>query len=414
MHHAGRQHLFFQEHPHSPTWGRPQWGHVSSTDLVHWRRHPPALSPSRAGPDRDGCWSGCVRLVDDLPTAFYTGVTGHTDADRLEQVCRAHARDDGLEHWQADPVPLLAGGPGPGGTGFARDPFVWKDDQGWHLLLGVAGGVDHHASHDARSWRRTGTFWQSPDGRHVECPQLLRLPGADVLVLSVQGGTPHEPELRVEHAVGSVVGERFIGEPAGPIEHGDALYAPAAGQDAEGDWLLWGWVRERVPAAALAELGRVGALSLPWRCSLEGHRLVLRPVAALDSLRVTADAGALGHQCEVSARLGRGGTLWLRFGDEQVEVRAEADAIVIDRSRSSRAPWAPTEPVRVPTDVPIDLRVLLDGSLLTLCVDGRLGAVTRVYPMSAAGTSASCSGDVTALRCWALSTRERTRSANQA
>lgn len=408
MHHGGRQHLFFQEHPHSPTWGRPQWGHVSSTDLVRWRRHPTALTPSDAGPDRDGCWSGCIRHVDGLPTAFYTGVTGHTDADRVEQVCRATSVDDELDRWEVDPSPVLSGGPGPGGTGFARDPFVWHDDEGWHLLLGVAGGVDHHASPDGRTWRRTGSFWRADDGRHVECPQLLRLPGGDVLVLSVQGGTHEQPELRVVHAVGTASGGHFSGELAGPVEHGDSLYAPAAGQDTDGGWLLWGWVRERVPDEQLSELGRVGALSLPFHCSLDAGRLVLRPVAAVETLRVPAAPAALGRQCEVSARLGPGGALTLRFDDEHIEVRAGAEAVVVDRSRSSRAAWAPREPVRVPIALPVDVRVLLDGSLLTLCVDGRLGAVTRVYPTSPGGASLSSSGDVTASSCWSLVARRRT------
>jgi beta-fructofuranosidase len=46
VHWNGVYHLFFQANPAAPRWGRPQWGHVSSDDLVRWRRHPTA--PRRA------------------------------------------------------------------------------------------------------------------------------------------------------------------------------------------------------------------------------------------------------------------------------------------------------------------------------------------------------------------------------
>lgn len=40
IHHEGRWHLFFQANPEGPEWGPPSWGHVSSTDLARWERHP--------------------------------------------------------------------------------------------------------------------------------------------------------------------------------------------------------------------------------------------------------------------------------------------------------------------------------------------------------------------------------------
>jgi len=420
--HRGRHHLFFQEHPHAVAWGPPQWGHVSSADLVTWRRHPPALVPSAHGPDRDGCWSGCLRVIDGRPTLFYTGVTGSTDADRVESVCTATALDDDLDRWEVDPNPSITPPPltsplltstlgtSEGGTGFARDPFVWHDDQGWHLLLGVAGGVDHHLSPDARAWTRTGTFYADDaiGGRHLECPQLLRMPDADVLVLSVQAGTHEQPRLHVVHVVGRACGGRFTGTVAGPLEHGDALYAPAVTQEPSGRWLLWGWLRELVPDAELAALGRAGALSLPMACALESGRLVLQPVAELEALRNAAlRVGALPRQAEITATLGGGGTMELRLspdGAEAVVASYDGTAVLLDRSRSSTAAWAPTSSLRVPVSGrgPVRVRLLLDGSVLVLCVEGVVGAVTRVYPTSPVCGDLVPSGDVRDLRLWRL------------
>src|SRR5260370_11470948 len=68
----GKYHLFYQYNPNGPFWGTIHWGHAARSDLVHWEDLPIALSPSKEGPDKDGCWSGCV--VDDggILTALYT------------------------------------------------------------------------------------------------------------------------------------------------------------------------------------------------------------------------------------------------------------------------------------------------------------------------------------------------------
>lgn len=351
-------------------------------------------------------------MVDGRPTLLYTGVTGTTDADRVESVCAATALDDRLDRWAVDPQPLLVPPrtAAEGGTGFARDPYAWQDDDGWHLLLGVAGGVDHYASPDARAWTRTGTFYADDaiGGRHLECPQLLRLPDADVLVLSVQAGTHDQPHLHVVHVVGRSRGGVFTGTVAGPLEHGDALYAPAVVQEPSGRWLLWGWVRELVPDAQLAALGRVGALSLPMEAALEAGRLVLRPVPELEALRTAPlRGGPLPHQAEVAATLGSGGTVELQLapdGGEAVVVSYDGTAVGVDRSRSSTAGWAPVSALGIPGPAhgPVRLRLLLDGSVLVVCVDGVVGAVTRVYPVSPVRGEVVAAGEVRDLSCWHL------------
>lgn len=39
-----------------------KWGHVSSTDMMHWRNHPDAIGP---GNGDDGCFSGGAFVDDD-------------------------------------------------------------------------------------------------------------------------------------------------------------------------------------------------------------------------------------------------------------------------------------------------------------------------------------------------------------
>ena len=35
---GGRWHVFYQLHPYGTQWGPMHWGHVSSSDMVTWRR----------------------------------------------------------------------------------------------------------------------------------------------------------------------------------------------------------------------------------------------------------------------------------------------------------------------------------------------------------------------------------------
>jgi hypothetical protein len=73
LEHAGIFHLFYQYNPEAPTWDRPHWGHVASTDLVHWQQLPTALAPDTEF-DRDGVFSGSATILNNgTPVIMYTG-----------------------------------------------------------------------------------------------------------------------------------------------------------------------------------------------------------------------------------------------------------------------------------------------------------------------------------------------------
>jgi beta-fructofuranosidase len=293
---GGTYHVFFQENPLASSWDRPHWGHVSSRDLVTWRRHEQALSPGTDGPDRDGCWSGCARVVDGVPCLYYTGVVGDDDASRVESVCRATGSAD-LLRWTRDPAPLVPGPPPGWETGYHRDPFLWRDGDGWHLMLssGTAGADAHgavlvHHSPDALDWTYGGVlFAQGSDvPERWECAQLARFPGADVLIVSVARPLSARPLSHVEYFVGHLDGSRFRARRRGRLDGGDALYAPAVMVDEHGRHLLWGWAQETLDVAVQRRLPVAGALTLPRVLSLDGDELRVAPAAELAGLRGTA------------------------------------------------------------------------------------------------------------------------------
>ncbi len=301
VHHAGRFHLFFQTFADAPHWGAPSWGHVSSRDLLHWDREPDALTPSADGPDRDGCWSGCCVVVDDVPRLIYTAVTGTEEATRTEAVAVAEGSPD-LRHWRVRSAPLIAGPPADLGTGHHRDPFVLRDEHGWLLLLGSTtadaahGRVLAYRSTDLERWHRvadhlvgghtSGQAAEIDTGRLWECPQLLRTAGGDALLVAVQ-----DPE-RTAQPLRGVLAHLGVHTPTGfevrriePVDHGDVFYAPAITRDATGRWLCWGWVQDPLDAEEAAATSQVGALSLPRVLDVEADTLEVHPAPELVGLR---------------------------------------------------------------------------------------------------------------------------------
>ncbi|WP_052665277.1 glycoside hydrolase family 32 protein [Nitriliruptor alkaliphilus] len=402
----GRYHVFYQYNPTAPVWGPPHWGHVSSTDLLHWDEHPVALSPRPGTHDEDGCWSGCARVVDGRPMLFYTGVVGF-DADRIEAVCRATGSAD-LSTWCVDPQPLIAGPPdGQPLTGH-RDPFLYRDGDRWRLLLGSGhvgpegpvGTVLLYESEDLEDWVYLGVFadasgWKTDleTGALWECPQLLRFAGGDVLIVSVQlPGEPH-PLRHVLYAVGAVADQRFVARHVGLFDHGNVLYAPALLEGADRA-VIWGWVQEAVPAPDRGA-STAGALSLPRIAELEGDRLRVRPADELAALAgpprpdvpTSLPAGGAfsiadpGPWFELRLRIdGNAGQVVIDLHDDV----SSAYAIVVDLDRrqvlvSTRADAPGVPPQPVPLAEEDTLQLFVDATIMELFVGSGSAATTRCY-----------------------------------
>lgn len=374
----GRYHLFFQTNPDAPGFGAMRWGHVSSGDLVTWQRHPLALEPSD-GPDRDGCWSGCARVVDGEPSLYYTGIV-HDGDRRIESICRAIGSPDLLQ-WTKDPAnPLVAGPPPSLERGDHRDPFLWQDNDGWHLI--VATGAEGHGqtlvyhSPDAHTWSYGGVFFESPryvDGVDVgdvwECPALVRFEDADVLILSVIG--PTGP--RTLYFVGRVISGRFEGEYGDRLDHGSVFYAPTTMIDESGRQLLWAWIQEETTT----ELPRVGALSLPRVLDLVDGKLRMTPAPELTALRVgeTTDTAA---QMEIAARPTSGVSTW-SIGSIPIVVDLDNYWLTVGSMRAAIVDQTDTE-----------LQIFVDGSIVEVFLGGQATITARRYDDGAVVADADC------------------------
>jgi beta-fructofuranosidase len=265
--------------------------------MVHWQALPVALAPTPGGPDEAGCYTGSAVDHDGVPTLIYTGI-------HPQVVCLATGSDD-LVNWEKYPGnPVIAAPPEELAAqtgGQFRDPFVWKENGGWHMVIGSTiegqGGLAlHYRSDDLIHWEYLGILLQGNvtqtqpfrTGAMWECPNFFRLGSQHVLFFSVQG--PSGELVYPVYYAGDYDGRQFKPVAQDILVHGNSFYAPQITRTEDGRTVMWGWLREERRQAAWMEAGWAGVMSLPMTLELPHERrpdgvLRIEPVEELKSLR---------------------------------------------------------------------------------------------------------------------------------
>lgn len=439
--HEGVYHLCYQWHPFGAQHAQKFWAHLTSSDLVHWHDQPIALAPSDPF-DKDGCYSGSGIVHDGAVHFVYTGNVRGPDGSRYPYQNVAVLGEDGrVAKLAANPV--LA--PLPGLTAHQRDPKVWAQDGAYWMLLG-AQTVDLHGtavllrSADLRTWEPLGPIAggaDEPFGYMWECPDLLRLEGGDVLVISPQLDHGEEAaEGRFEdistYAVGaldlSATPPRFSGGPFEKVDAGPDFYAPQSFVDESGRTLMVAWMgmpdHDTQPDLAVkhptAERGWVHCLTVPREVRLDGDRLVQWPVPEIDVLRreevahrgltvqpgmplalddvsgttldVTLDVECpAGGSVQLRLREGLGRAVVLTLDPAQGVATLDRSELLAGEGGVFRGSFRPGPRASA--------RVLLDSSSVEVFVDGgRLAMSARIYPEpEATGVSVRATGGAAAL-----------------
>lgn len=291
----GTYHVFFQYNPAGPFQGDIHWGHVSSRDLLSWTTEPIALRPRTDGPDRGGCWSGCI--VDDagVPTAVYTGILDSP----LNAGVTLSRSDRTLREWHSDNEWRIGVPEDPAITQ-VRDPFVFAHSGGRYAVQG-AGGFDQspqvllYGCDDLAEWTYLGPLLTTADpiaahigeGNFWECPNLFRLQDSWVLLLSLWR---NDVLSGVRYLVGDLAaigdGLRFIARSGGRLETGPTFYAPQVLVEPD-RVLLWGWAWEDADRTAdeIRAAGWCGTLTSPREVVMRGDHIRFQPAAELSGLR---------------------------------------------------------------------------------------------------------------------------------
>ena len=409
----GAFHLFYQYNPNGAFHADMHWGHAVSHDLVHWDHLPVALAPTPGSVDERGIFSGCAINNNGQPVIIYTGVTGEKYEHQVQ--CVAFGSDDLLIWEKYANNPIISQVPSEANqTADFRDPFVWREDDIWYMLIGsaindVGGTAFLYRSNDLYTWEylnpllvgdltKNGVIW--------ECPNFFPLGDKWVLIVSMHDGVD---TVRVVYFVGTYENYRFTPEYEALLDHA-YLYAPLTLLDDRGRRLLWGWLREGRSKQAHTDAGWAGAQSIPRELSLDEHnRLLMRPVPEIETIRgahhqydtVNLDttseaempitAHGLALDIELDATLQDDGELMLSVACSadnaqrtDIQYSALTDELSVNRACSSISDederHTHTAQHNLHTGEPLQLRVILDGSLLEIIANGRTSITSRIYP----------------------------------
>ncbi|AOM81497.1 glycoside hydrolase family 32 protein [Salisediminibacterium beveridgei] len=300
IHWQGRYHMFYQWNPFAVTHGAKFWGHVSSTDLVHWMEEPIALAPSEWY-EKNGCYSGSAIDRDGELTLMYTGNVKDDEGNRFSYQCTAVSRD-GVHFKKQGPV--IDSLP-KGYTAHFRDPKVWEEDGVCYMVIGAQtlkeeGRVLLYRSENFRDWSLVGPLIGSQQeplgdfGYMWECPDVFRLDGQDILIASPQGlasdGTNYLNRFQAGYFPGTLNLSEGIFTPGAftELDKGFEFYAPQTTESADGRRIMVGWMG--VPEQAedrhpTLEHSWIHCLTLPRELTWVNGKLFQRPVQELEKLR---------------------------------------------------------------------------------------------------------------------------------
>ncbi|SPT54003.1 Sucrose-6-phosphate hydrolase [Actinomyces bovis] len=439
-------HAFFQFTPFHPERKLVYWGHATSTDLLTWRHHDPAVAPDSPY-DLNGAYSGTALVLADAEVAvapgragyqfFYTGnLKDPQTGERSASQCLVTSQD--LQHFNKFPTNPVVPSHAPGYTAHYRDPQVFRDPARpgeYRMLLGVqraneTGAAVFYRSKDLVNWSFEGEL-RFPDagdamdhlGYMWECPNLVRLTDEltgqerDVLIFCPQGIAPeaegYENIFPCVYAVGRLEGLDFC-ECDGSffeVDRGFEFYAPqvfAHRPGEPGPELLMGWAGNATQddQPSLSSSGWVHTMTVPRLLSLRANKLIQRPVVSSNGPAATACAlsgatigpawqeipeltGSRHWQLALNLTLGEQPNLTLRIGTEDcyVDITVAGNVLTVDRSTSRYSQHGGQRRITLPNGASTQLEVLHDASVTELYLgDGALAFTLRSFlPSEAAG-----------------------------
>ena len=404
--HEGKYHIYFQQNPYAPESidhgvKHRCWAHAVSRDLVHWEHWPIAIIPNPESCDKDGVHTGCCVVHENVPTIIYTGV-----APEVQCIARSY---DGMRTWEKySGNPVIGKRPRDDLVGF-RDPFVWKEQDAWYMvigsgIMGEGGAALLYSSKDLIDWEYLHPlchgWFQQPDssdsgagslkghpmaGRMWECPNFFPIGDKHMLIVSSFDD--------VKYSVGEYEDHRFRPEAWNTMDipGRDWFYAPTSMQDAAGRRIVWGWISgggtEGYPWDGMLTLprvltlrpdGRVGVEPLPELTSLRGwHDEWTRvPITAgYSSLPTDIRGGCLEILVEI--RPGDADTVGIVVGTntaQPVEIGYDQrDRRLFSGDRGGDFDLLDGEEL-------LSLHVFVDRSVIEAYANGRACITTRFYP----------------------------------
>lgn len=387
----GRYHLFYifqNEKGHC-------WGHISSTDLVHWRHHPTGLL--------GGMFSGnCFINKEGVPTMCFH------DEQRNGNTM-AVALDDELNQWKR--LDLITPETEPGDPHHDKyrswDPYGWVEEDTYYAIFGGKRPAVAKCESLEGDWEYVGDLMAHSVGdvdinEDVSCADFFKL-GDKYMLLCISH------RLGCRYYLGEWKNEQFYPEYHEQMSWVDRSYfAPESLLDNKGRRIMWAWIFDGRNRQTRKQSGWSGTFSLPRVLSLgEDGMLRMRPPEelkvlryhprSLTSLTIEADtelplAQIAGDSIELSIEMVPYNAEQFGVkvcsspdGKEQTPVYYDANAkkLKID-TRNSSLVQGPKSieagPFELKEDEPLKLRVFVDKSVVEVFANNRQAVMRRIYP----------------------------------
>ncbi|EES73881.1 glycosyl hydrolase family 32 [Paenibacillus sp. oral taxon 786 str. D14] len=429
----GKYHLFYQHNPLGPFFYHIHWGHWVSEDLVHWRDLPVALAPEKDQLAPDGIWSGSATYdADGLPVLFFTAGNDSASPNQSVALARSTYSRDGdpnLVQWIKHPEPLIVQEKGMGAFGDFRDPFVWKDDEGWYALVGSGiegegGAALAFASKDMLNWTYKGPFYQADIQKFPYLGPIWELPVLLPLGTDKQGENKHlllvspvgkGADVEVFYWIGRLDKEHlsFIPDQEEPelIDVGDfhftgpsGMVDPKTGRNivftiAQGDRTSEleyqsGWAHNAgLPLSVyLREDGRLGIEPIQELESLRGaKRLSIRDKSLAEANVLLRDVQGDILEIQVELEPVRASQLGIKVrctpdGEEETLLYYDFNEarLLVDRTKTTLHPGEKCKGIQGGKlellGENLKLHIYLDRSMVEAYANGLKSLTTRVYP----------------------------------
>lgn len=294
-------HLFFQYHPFGTAWGPMHWGHCKSKDLVHWEYLPAAMAPDESY-DEGGCYSGSAIEVDGEHVLVYTGVIDRylEDGFHYYRQVQCMAKGDGTEYGKYERNPLITGESLPEGSSLEdfRDPKIWKEEDGYYLVVGSraadgCGQILLYRSDNLERWEFVTILDQSRGeyGRMWECPDFFQLGDKQILMVSPQDMRAKGLEFHNGNNSIFIYGQyekdtqRFTREKITSADYGLDFYAPQTLLTEDGRRIMIAWMQSWDAKIAPADFQWSGMMTVPRELTLKNGRIYQQPVRELEQYR---------------------------------------------------------------------------------------------------------------------------------
>ncbi len=416
IYYNGKYHLFNQKNASNVFLGQINWGHFSSPDLVQWTEHQPILAPE-PGYDQRGIWSGhCILDENGKPVIMYTG-----GGEKENGMCLAFPMDSELIQWEKFPGnPVVKEHP----KGFARtdqrDPYLWKDDNAWYMIVGYGvvenevekGTLLLYKSTDLKNWQFVHTLFtgdpaNDDSGVFWEMPVFWKMNGKYILLVNK---VPYKGKPAVAlYWTGDFKDEKFIPDDKMPkrLEVVNRLLSPSVTHDAEGRTTAIAIIPDETSAKAQFRQGWTHVYSIPRVWKLADRAIIQQPHPALEQLRanktsfekqVVKEGAPLllsksKHQIEIKAELMPQDCKRFGFivgknpkGDELTKIfyDFEKQEIVIDQTQSSKKEHIPLETrtgkYSIAPHEKVTFHLFIDGSVVEVFINNKDAFTTRIFP----------------------------------